>query len=188
MAPKANEKLGQSIGPSKEVVLAVVLITSVIALIIHFAGGPIVKGDRVKVSDQAPEIEFEMPSGKQASVRKLKGNVILLNFWASWCAPCIEEMPSLKMLEHHLKDKGFILLAFNISETKEQIRGRLGGTDMPDNLIFNFNKEYLRPYDVNAIPVSVLIDRAGIIRQTYAGPRNWLDMQTRRQIEFLLKN
>lgn len=181
----ANEKPRPK--PTREMVIAIVIVTLVIALIVYFAGDPLVKDTRLAPKDQAPEIEFEMPSGKPESIRRLKGSVILLNFWASWCAPCIEEMPSLKMLENHLKDRGFVLLAFNISESKEQIRGRLGGTEMPDNLIFTFNKEHLRPYDVNAIPVSVLIDSSGIIRQVYAGPRNWLDINIRREIETLLR-
>ena len=170
----------------REILIAVVFIGVVISFIVMYSGGSIIKEHRFE-SRYAPEIEFEMPGGNGTSIHTLRGNVILLNFWASWCAPCIEEMPTLKMLETHLKDRGFVLLAFNISESREQIRGRLGGTDMPENLIFNFDKEFLRPYNLDAIPVSVLIDSAGIIRQVYSGPRNWLDIGIRREIEKLLK-
>lgn len=170
---------------AREMIFVLVLMGVIIAVMITYSGGGLITDSKFR-SLSAPEIEFEMPDGKGTSVHKLKGTVLLLNFWASWCAPCIEEMPSLRMLEQHLKDRGFVLLAFNISESKEQIRGRLGGTEMPDNLIFNFDKEFLRPYEIGAIPVSVLVDSAGIIRQVYSGPRNWLDIQIRREIEKLL--
>jgi len=152
-----------------------------------WGGGSLLNESSYRMSGQAPEIEFEMPTGKQTSVQKLKGQTILLNFWASWCGPCMAEMPSLRMLEEHLRDRGFILLAFNISESREQLRGRFAGTDMPDNLIFNFNKEFLRPYGINAIPISVLIDSTGVVHKVYSGPQNWLDIRIRREIENLLK-
>lgn len=181
----ANEKANRHYG-KREILIALVGMAVILAVIIYNQGGTFLQDPR-EFAGGAPEIEFEMPNGKTTSIHKLKGNTILLNFWAAWCAPCMEEMPSLKMLEEHLKDRGFILLAFNISESKDQLRGKFGGTDMPENLIFNFNKEFLRPYDVSAIPVSVLIDSTGQVKKVYSGPRNWLDMSIRREIEKLLK-
>src|SRR4051812_8468449 len=116
----------------RELFIAVIAIGLIITIIIKFSGGSLIKHKQHDLSE-APEIEFEMPDGKSTSIQKLRGRVVLLNFWASWCGPCIEEMPSLRMLEQHYKNKGFIVLAFNISESKEQIRGRLGGSEMPDN-------------------------------------------------------
>ena len=173
---------------TREVFLTVAMLVAVILAFIYFASGSLIQRDKRLEGSPAPEIEFELPSGRQqVRLSKLKGTVVLLNFWASWCTPCIEEMPALKMLEAHFKGKGFILLAFNIEDESENIRGRLGGTNYPDNLIFNFRKEFLRPYDLKAIPISVLIDSGGMVRQVYSGPRNWMDINIIREIDRLLR-
>ena len=182
----ANEK-AKSRFHTRAVIIALVGITAILAVVMIYSGGSFMRDPRRFSSGQAPEIEFEMPTGEHTSVSKMKGQVLLLNFWASWCASCMEEMPSLRMLEEHYKDRGFVVLAFNISESKEKTRAKLAGGDMPGNLIFNFDKEFLRPYDINAIPISVLINSQGMVQKTFSGPRNWLDIGIRREIENLLK-
>ncbi len=182
----ANEK-AKGRFHTREIFIALMGMALILAVVITYSGGSLIKDPQKGVPGLAPEIEFQMPGGEATSVRKMKGKTILMNFWAAWCASCMEEMPSLKMLEEHFKDKGLVLLAFNISETQDQLRGKFAGGDMPENLIFNFNKEFLRPYDINAIPVSILIDSSGVVRRVYSGPKNWLDIGIRREIEILLK-
>src|SRR5262245_6300261 len=84
----------------RELFLALFGIGIVLTIILKYSGGSLIK-ERHSEEGEASEIEFEMPDGKGTSIRKLRGRVVLLNFWASWCGPCLEEMPSLKMLEEH---------------------------------------------------------------------------------------
>lgn len=176
----ANEKPRKRYGV-REVVLAVVGIAVLIWIIVANSGGSLIREELIFAD--APEIEFELPNGDRTALSRMRGSTLLINFWASWCAPCMEEMPSLKMLQEHYKDRGLVVLAFNISESREQIRGKVSGGDLPENVIFNFNKEFLRPYDINSVPITLLVDPTGVIRQTFQGPRNWLDMNVRREIE-----
>ncbi len=64
----------------------------------------------------APEFELKDPAGKQLSLRELRGKVVFLNFWATWCVPCIEEMPAMEKLYRELKKDGLVILAVNIQE------------------------------------------------------------------------
>ncbi len=136
----------------------------------------------------APEIEFEAVDGSKASIKKNKGTVILVNFWASWCTPCLEEMPQLKMLESHFGSKGFLMLAINVEEKpKEKVKNRISKEAMPMNMIYNVAKSYLGPYKIKSLPLSILIDKEGKIFKVFVGSQNWMDLKMIREIDGLLK-
>lgn len=141
------------------------------------------------VGKKAPEIEYMTRDGKSTSVNKQKGTTILMNFWASWCQPCMDEMPSLVALESHYANRGLLLLAFNIEDGGgDVISGKIAGTKMPRNVIYNFNKDSMRPYDVSGVPLSVLIDKNGIVQKIYQGPRDWMRIENLKEIEAILDN
>ena len=171
---------------AREVWLAVLAGFIGMAIMVFFSGRWHLETEDGMKGQRAPEIEFEMPDGQSVSVSKQRGTVVLLNFWTSWCQPCMEELPSLRALENHFEKRGLLLLAFNLEENPENIRGKMQKGEFPRNVIFNFKKEYLRPYHVNTIPLSVLIDREGVVRNVYTGPRNWVSIESIREIEDLL--
>lgn len=180
----ANEKPVKQ--RAADVFSAILVVGAMCMAIVYFGKVPILRPGG-PTDKRAPDISFELPSGEKTSLSRQRGKVVLINFWASWCEPCMGEMPSLRMLEAHFARKGFLLLAFNIEETKETVRGQIQAADLPENLIFNFNKAFLRPYDVRAIPLSLLIDRDGMIHDFFSGPRNWMDTNIIREIEGLLQ-
>jgi thiol-disulfide isomerase/thioredoxin len=169
----------------KEVFLSVALITGVIGAAWFFGQASRHSIKRL-VGHMAPEIEYTAPEGGDQSLSQKRGRVILLNFWASWCTPCLEEMPSLKMLENHFAEQGFLVLAFNLGESSE-VKAKLGDKPYPRNLIFQFRNDSLRPYGVEQLPISVLIDRDGRVRKVYEGARDWADVQYIREISELLR-
>jgi len=168
------------------VALALFFTAIVVAATVYFSSDTKLKNPTL-LGKQAPDIEFEMSTGQTTSISKKKGTALLLNFWASWCRPCLEEIPSLHMLEKHFEGQGLVVLAFNMEDAGEAVRGKIKGLKAPQNLIFNFSKEALRPYHVNSLPISVLIDRFGVIERVYNGPRNWMDLSVLREIEMALK-
>jgi thiol-disulfide isomerase/thioredoxin len=182
----AIEKPGKQRYPMTDIFMAIGIIGAMVGAMLFFGRVPALRPAHM-IDKRAPDIEFELPSGKKTALSRQKGRVILINFWASWCGPCMEEMPSLRMLENHFSSKGFALFAFNIEETKESVRGVIPSELFPENLIFEFNKSHMRPYDVRSIPLSVLIDRYGLIREVFAGPRNWMDTGIIKEIEALLQ-
>jgi thiol-disulfide isomerase/thioredoxin len=169
----------------KEVFFAVALITGVVVAAWFFSRASRYSIQKL-VGQEAPDIEYFVPEGGSQSLSQKRGRVILLNFWASWCLPCLEEMPSLKMLENHFADKGLLLLAFNVGE-EATVKAKLNEKGYPRNLIFQFKKGNLRPYGVDRLPISVLIDRDGRVRKVYEGERDWADIQYIREIEELLR-
>ncbi len=112
----------------------------------------------------APNFTLKTPDGKTVSLKDFRGKVVLVNFWATWCPPCREEMPLFEEIYQKYKDKGFVILAIN--------------TD-PENLenfenVYSFtiligNDEVVNAYNVMGLPTSYLIDRNGVIVKVRRG-------------------
>lgn len=121
-----------------------------------------------------PSMELRLPNGKHTTLRDFKGQLVLLNFWATWCEPCLEEMPSLRALEKHYKNKGLTVLAINIQESPfEELRDKLTGIAVPENLIFNVKRSQIATYQIEGIPLSILFDKSGKQIEVFEGPRVW---------------
>ncbi|MEZ4751818.1 MAG: TlpA disulfide reductase family protein [Bdellovibrionota bacterium] len=133
----------------------------------------------------APNIPFVL-AGSQQSLSDYAGKVVLLNFWATWCGPCMEEMPALRELEDKLAEKGFALLAFNVEGENPKLLSQIPEELLPRHLIFEFNQESLDPYGVEVIPLSVLINKSGAIERLFLGPRDWATPSMVQEIEKLL--
>ena len=137
-------------------------------------------------SKAAPNLQFTDAQGNRKALTDFKGKTVLINFWATWCAPCIEEMPDLIKLEKRLEGKNFILLAVNVEEgNKGQAAKGVG--PLPSHLFFDVPDASLSPYGVDSIPVSYLIDKTGIIRRTYLGQRHWDSDEIVKDIETFIE-
>ena len=123
---------------------------------------------------EAPD--FELPRLMEAppvSLSALRGQVVLLNFWATWCKPCEEEMPAMERLYRELGPRGFELVAISVDEEPglvKAFRERLGIT-FP--IALDPDQESARLYQTMGFPESVLVDREGNIVERYVGPRDW---------------
>lgn len=138
------------------------------------------------VGNPAPDIPFLL-EGREQSLADYTGKVVLLNFWATWCGPCMEEMPALRELENKLGPKGFVLLAFNVEGENPQLLSQTPEELLPTRLIFEFNQDSLDPYGVEVIPLSVLINKSGAVERLYLGPREWAAPKMVQEIEKLLQ-
>lgn len=135
------------------------------------------------VGNEAPAFEFES-LGRKESLLDLRGKVVLLNFWASWCEPCLEEMASLIELEKTLTDQNFVLLMIHVGEDNEEARKLV---PLPKRVVFNIAPSVLSDYSVSALPHSVLIDREGNVVQEFLGPRDWTSQEILGQIHAVLE-
>lgn len=111
--------------------------------------------------------------GDEIDLRDLRGQVVLVNFWASWCGPCLEEIPSMYRLVERLRGEDFHILAVNIGEPPERIRGWT--RDIPVNfpVLLDADGAAVRDWRVYAYPSNFLIDREGRIRYSYRGALDW---------------
>lgn len=128
---------------------------------------------KLKINDTASEFTVEMINGKKINLSDLKGKVVLLNYWATWCAPCLMEFAEFpeKILEP-FKDEDFILIAVSIGESKEKVEKKMDkmkkyGVDF--NVGIDPKKEIWDEYATGAIPKSFLIDQNGIIKYISIG-------------------
>lgn len=128
----------------------------------------------LQVGQPAPDFTLTDLEDKSLSLSDLKGKAVILNFWASWCTPCRQEMPALQDVYQSWKDKGVIVLGVNIGESKVTANGfmnRVGATfpsvlDPDRNVTLNL-------YKVGPIPSTFFIDKNGIIRHIYTGQMNY---------------
>ena len=111
--------------------------------------------------------------GKIHQLSKYKGKVVLLNFWASWCPPCVHEMPSMSVLNDDLSSKPFEILAVNLGETKEDMKPFLTKHKVSFSILLDPKRDLAKSWKVFAFPTSYVLDKNGKIRYSIAGGFDW---------------
>ncbi|RKZ69882.1 MAG: hypothetical protein DRQ44_02250 [Gammaproteobacteria bacterium] len=132
--------------------------------------------------------EFTLPDFKdhKHSLSDYKGKVVLVNFWASWCPPCIYEMPELTRLKKQLVDQPFEIIAVNVGEKKYRVRKfvKLINFNLP--VLLDTSQDTFHAWGVKTLPTSFLIDTEGDIRYRIRGNPDWDDKNTIAVIEQLI--
>ena len=108
-------------------------------------------------------------SGKNIKLSEYAGNVVLLNFWASWCGPCRQEMPLLDALHKKYEALGFVVLGVNVEEQSDNAQGYLADIPVGFPILFDDKNVASKLYDVVAMPTTVMIDRNGNMRYLHKG-------------------
>ncbi len=122
-------------------------------------------GMRKATTDRKEAADFTLKdlNGKETSLKSLRGKVVLLDFWASWCAPCREELPKVERLHRELNDKGLVVLGINVGESAETAREFVKKQGLTFTNLLDTYKEVTNRYGAMAIPLAVVIDRDGKI-------------------------
>ena len=121
----------------------------------------------------APEFELRDPAGKQVRLSELRGNVVFLNFWATWCPPCIEEMPAMEKLHQELAKDGLVILAVDFQERPEQVKEFLTKHNLTFTALLDRDEKVSELYQAWALPVSVIINKRGEIAARAMGAKDW---------------
>jgi peroxiredoxin len=135
----------------------------------------------------APDFALKSSTGENLRLSEYRGDVVMINFWATWCGPCRQEMPLLDELYNRYQRVGFNLLGVNIDDDSGramQMAEELG-IDFP--VLFDARKEVSRLYDVEAMPVTVLVDREGRVRYVHHGYKPGYEEMYLDQIRSLLR-
>jgi peroxiredoxin len=135
----------------------------------------------------APDFTLKSDSGKNLRLSEFRGQVVLINFWASWCGPCRQEMPLLDKLYDQYRNTGFILLGVNVDENTENgnAMSRRLGVRFP--VLFDREQRVSRLYNLDAMPATLLIDRDGAVRYVHRGYKPGYEQAYQAQIRELLK-
>ena len=121
------------------------------------------------VGSPAPEIVLKDLQGREVKLSDLRGKVVLLNFWATWCKPCKEEMPAMQASYDKLRDKGFVVLAVNELEDTARVAEHIRTHGHTFEVVMDHNNQVANKYGVVGLPASFLIDRQGIVRERVSG-------------------
>jgi peroxiredoxin len=138
---------------------------------------------------KGPAPDFNLPArvGQTVSLSGLKGQVVLINFWASWCGPCRKEMPVLDQLYQRYKPLGFTLLGVNVEEDSTAAETWLKDTPVSFPILFDRRNSVSKLYDVTAMPSTVLVDRQGHVRYLHFGYNPGTESEYQDQIRSLVR-
>ena len=135
----------------------------------------------------APDFTLKSAEGRNLRLAEQRGQVVLVNFWASWCGPCRQEMPHLNRLYDKYKASGFTLLAVNIDDDPRTGSGTAAKWGLKFPVLLDADKAVSKLYDLGSMPATVLIDRDGRVRHLHRGYRDGMEDTYDAQIRGLLK-
>ena len=141
----------------------------------------------VTPSSQAPDFTLRSMDGQNLRLQELRGRVVLVNFWATWCGPCRQEMPHLNRLYDKYRSSGFVMLGVNIDDDANNAIGVANKLGMKFPVLFDTDKKVSRLYDLNTMPSTVVIDRDGKVRYVHRGYRDGYEDAYDKQIRELVK-
>jgi len=126
---------------------------------------------RLNLIGQPPDIQFTALDGREVELGKLKDKVVLVDFWATWCGPCVGEVPTLKRVYEAYHDKGFEIIGISLDERKADLVEFTKSKGMPWPQYFDgkhWNNEISFRFGINSVPTEWLVDKKGILRECNA--------------------
>ena len=123
----------------------------------------------------APQFKLPMRGGGDLDLAKFQGKAVLVNFWATWCPPCREEMPSLTRLAQQFDPGTFEVVAVSVDDGWEPVDMFLAQPKTPFRVALDEGAKISRTYGTTKFPESYLLDKDGKLRLKFVGPRNWMD-------------
>lgn len=144
-----------------------------IALLAVFAHA--VREKVVGVGDTAPDFSIRTDNGLTVSPASFGGRLLVLNFWATWCPPCIEEMPSLDQMQQQLKDSGVVVLGISVDEDEAAYRRFLERTPVSFLTARDPDARISSLYGTYRYPETYVINQQGKVVQKIIGPTEWTD-------------
>lgn len=141
----------------------------------------------VQAQEDAPDFTLKSTTGDNQRLAEQRGNVVMLNFWASWCAPCRKEMPLLDELYQRYQSAGFVLYGINVESDTAAADKLLEDIPVSFPVLYDPTSKVSELYGVDAMPTTILIDRDGKIRYTNRGYRSGDEEKYREQIKELIR-
>jgi thiol-disulfide isomerase/thioredoxin len=137
---------------------------------------------------QAPApLALQDLNGKPVDLAALKGEVVLVNFWATWCEPCRDEMPALDRLSRTLAGRHFRVVGVNVGEGEPRIRQFLERVPVGFPILRDSAMETMKAWRVRVLPASFLVDKNGMLRYQLVGETDWENAAQQAPIMELLK-
>jgi len=142
---------------------------------------------RAALDSPAPDFTLKSASGENIKLSELRGQVVLSNFWASWCGPCRQEMPLLDQMYQKYGPLGFTLLGVNVEQDTKDAERMLKDAPVTFPILFDAENQVSKLYDVTAMPSTVLVDRDGKVRYMHKGYQPGYEDEYQTQIRALVR-
>ena len=140
-----------------------------------------------EVSGPAPDFTLKSRSGENIKLSELRGEVVMINFWASWCGPCRQEMPLLDALYQRYRPMGFTILGVSVDEDVADAKRLLKEIPVTFPVLFDTDNKVADLYELVAMPSTVLVDRDGNMRFVHLGYLPGYERDYEAQIKMLIK-
>ena len=153
-----------------------------------FAQGARAAEERPEVGFVAPDFALPDLNGTRVRLSDFRGKkVVFLNFWASWCPSCQEEMPTMEKLYQEFRPRGLEILAVSIDQVKADVGTFMKAHGVTFPALLDPDGKVARTYRVTKIPTHYFIDKPGVVRAREVGPKDWSRPETWKAIEALLR-
>jgi cytochrome c biogenesis protein CcmG, thiol:disulfide interchange protein DsbE len=184
-----TEPLSQE-SPQKGSRLVVTLVAvAVLVLVFGIVWMQSSKYEPPKIGKAAPDFSLVDLNDKEVRLSDLRGKVVFLNFWATWCKPCKEEMPSMEILHRNFEKDGLVVLAVSIDRvtTTKDIPPFIKSMNLSFPVLVDSWGKTDMPYKRMGVPETFIIDQQGVIREIVIGPRDWTRLDSLTVLTGLLK-
>jgi peroxiredoxin len=141
-----------------------------------------------QVGVAAPDFALPDLEGRVHRLSELRGRVVVLNFWATWCPPCIDEMPSLERLHQALGERGVAVIAVSVDERFSDVPAFVEKFRLTFPILYDEGKKVSRKYQSFKYPETYILDRDGRLKSKVVGPRDWSAPTVIRDMVDLLKD
>ena len=149
---------------------------------------PFASHAQLAVGEPAPDFALRSLGDQNLRLSEHLGDVVVINFWATWCGPCRQEMPLLDEIYNKYKLAGLTLLSINIDDSAERAGEMAQTLKVTYPVLLDERKEVSRAYDVGSMPLTVLIDREGVVRYVSEGFKPGYEKRYTEQLRKLLND
>lgn len=170
---------------SCHIAMAVCVILCVTFFSMQFVGKA--EATTSKPKELAPDFTLKSKHDGNIRLSEQRGNIVLVNFWASWCGPCREELPKMEELYQEYQDLGFEILAVNVDDEESKADVLLKDIEVTFPVLYDTKGNVSELYDVNAMPTTVMIDRDGNQRLLHKGYRAGDEIKYEKAIKLLMR-
>lgn len=139
------------------------------------------------IEGAAPDFTLKSKSGENMRLEDLRGQVVMLNFWASWCGPCRQEMPHMEDIFKKYEKFGFTVLAVSVDENPEDANRFLDAVPVSFPILYDTESRVSELYGVDAMPTTVMIDRDGNKRFLHRGYKPGYEKDYKKQVKKLIR-
>ncbi|MEM6708624.1 MAG: TlpA disulfide reductase family protein [Pseudomonadota bacterium] len=123
----------------------------------------------IGVETEAPDFTLKTLGGENLRLEEYRGQVVLINFWASWCGPCRQEMPILDKIHSRYEDAGFAVWGVNVEGKEGPAKKIVDKTNVRFPVLIDAEQDVSETYDLKAMPTTVVVDRDGVVRYIHRG-------------------